>query len=49
MSLGIETAEDILHNEDLWCDIYRIWDVSDRIFDTSCGMFRMLGLEQGSR
>lgn len=49
MSLGIETVEDILHNEDLWCDIYRISDVSDRTFDTSCDMFRMLGLEQDSR
>lgn len=49
MSPGIEIVGDILHNEDLWCDIYRKWDVSDRIFDTSCDMFRKLGLKRYSR
>jgi hypothetical protein len=48
MSLEIEIEEDILRNEGLWCDIYRKWGVSDRIFDTSCGMSRMLGLNKVS-
>lgn len=48
MSLEIENAEDILRNEGLWCGIYRKWDVSDRIFDTFCGMSHKPGLKKSS-